>query len=404
MLLNKIYYRSFFSVFVTFFLSYMLIVWSKLLPNEKIFYSATANFVWWKEESSSIDINYIVVDSNTYSNDSLVSLDSDKSMIKYIVSNWDNLSSIASKFWTTSKNIIEINNLKSNSLKIWQVLYVTQSQWCIVEIKNITNAMVFSNQYDIPIEDFMTINNIKIDSEVIEVWQEVLVPFDKEKCIQLWLIPEPEPIIEEQTPKNNIIVVKPNNNVVNNKTKPKTNNRSVVPQNTNTSIRQNISNWSSEVTAKRYSRLPVSNWFYAWQCTQLAAYKASWAFPFLDDKKTVQFKSFRWDAKHRCANASSRWFYTSKTPSMWSIVVLSPWRSNWYYGHVGVVIDIDRDNNKIFINEMNYIWPYIENNRRIDMKDNMRQSENNDILCFIPKQDLPDQVKKDYENSKKNYD
>lgn len=68
--------------------------------------------------------------------------------------------------------------------------------------------------------------------------------------------------------------------------------------------------------------------------------------------------------KNAAAAGASVW----KTPKYGAAAVFAAWTNSYrWYGHVGIVIDIDRDNNLILLEEQNYVGTYVVSQRRVSM-------------------------------------
>ena len=69
-------------------------------------------------------------------------------------------------------------------------------------------------------------------------------------------------------------------------------------------------------------------------------------------------------------NASAAGRQVWQTPEVWAIFVADSW--SWRrsaYGHVGIVIQVDRASNSILVEDMNYAWRYIVTQRRMSMSE-----------------------------------
>lgn len=89
--------------------------------------------------------------------------------------------------------------------------------------------------------------------------------------------------------------------------------------------------------------------------------------------------NWRWNAKHWYNNASAAWWQVGQTPEVNSIVVMK-YGSQWWngYGHVWIVIDIDRGSRQVLIEDMNYVGRYIVSQHWIDM-----DSTVNPIIWYV---------------------
>jgi surface antigen len=142
------------------------------------------------------------------------------------------------------------------------------------------------------------------------------------------------------------------------------------------------------------------NGMYAGQCTYYAAHKAKFAFP--EISPGVRFKGISGNANRWLWNAKANWFKTSSTPSIWAIMVFRQWGARYYSaGHVAIVEDVDRDNNKVKVSDMNYAWLWVVTTRWIAMNDKMTATLWwQTLLWFIPVQPLPSALQKQYEQAR----
>jgi surface antigen len=95
-------------------------------------------------------------------------------------------------------------------------------------------------------------------------------------------------------------------------------------------------------------------------CTQYVDYRR-W--------KNMGVRTYRrGNARLWYGNAAKAWATVSKTPKYGAAAVFAAGTNSYRgYGHVGVVIDIDRDNNLILIEEQNYVGTYVVSQRRVSM-------------------------------------
>ena len=74
--------------------------------------------------------------------------------------------------------------------------------------------------------------------------------------------------------------------------------------------------------------------------------------------------NWRGNGGQRYRNASAAWRQVGKTPEVWSIFVADSWSGRWSsYGHVGIVLQVDRASNSMLVEDMNYAWRYIVTQR-----------------------------------------
>lgn len=367
--------------------------------------------VWWdakniKTRLTQVSANFLSIESdesNTINMGSITSIIIDESdiadvqttFLEYNVQAWDNLSSIASQFWTTVDAIKRVNNLDSSSLRIGQKLFITSVEWFIYQIEESTYPVIFASQYNINLDDLLSVNNIKNKLMIINKWEEIFVPLSREEGIKRWLIQaslaglqqdRPKPVPERPSARSSRILIG-NIPSQSQQSSPRTSEWS---QNGSTpSVRTNnqhiVSQWA-------YSSR-IWNGFAAWFCTRYAAVKSPWAFPFISEGR--QYKSWHGDAKLWYDRAKAAWFKVSSTPSVWAIVVLS--RAQWWYAsawHVGIVVDVDWNQKRFMIEDMNYYGLWIVTRRWIYMDDSMTKATANSapIIWFIPKQQTPQRI------------
>lgn len=122
-----------------------------------------ANFIEGTQENNVINLNTIVptVQKTETKHDTV---------FQYKVKPGDNLSSLAKQHNTTVKNIVEANNLASNSLlRVGQTLYISPTQGVIHQLTKASNPLVFSNTYELALEDLMNVNG----------WSDPLMPLSE---------------------------------------------------------------------------------------------------------------------------------------------------------------------------------------------------------------------------------
>lgn len=274
-------------------------------------------------------------------NDIIIS-DENLKKFTYFIQQGDTLSSISSKFWTSISNIKKINNLKSDVIKPWNSLIISEEEWIIYEVKNRIKLNEFADKYKIDIEKTKELNYISDNNAYLEQWDEVFLPIDIQYAMNVWLIPKP-------------VIKKVNKWIVKSKTV-----YDDVEQENN--INYTYTKWQS-IISKRYYKPTIYNWFYQWHCTRYVAIKK---FPYLT--KTKQKKLWSWNAWKWYSNAKSNWYKTWTSPKIGSIVVLKYWWRYFYgYWHVGIVQDIDWKNKKILIEDMNAVWRFVVTKRWIPM-------------------------------------
>ncbi len=316
------------------------------------------SFIWlWDTVSPEISIDDIMS----------VQIDSDeKWLINYVVQPWDTLDKIAATFGTTVSHIKKVNNIRS-AIQPKQTLIITEEdQWFIYTIPDKSNIVVFSNKYNLNIDDLMTLNYIQDKTEILFPWQELFINISIEDAYNKWLVERPKPVI----------VVKPQNRPTITKPMARTSSSSSSSSSSNASTQTNSnlsSSKKSSIISQRAYTKKISNKFYPWYCTWYAAIISPEIFPYVDE--TTQDRPFGWDAKERCANAKEAWLSVWQKPAAWALIVYKSSRvsSAW---HVGKVISYYPDESKMIIRDMNYIAKFVVTERR-------EYTDNSSISCYI---------------------
>lgn len=95
--------------------------------------------------------------------------------VNYIVQKGDNLNTIANKYGVTVSDIKKLNNLKTNTLQIGQVLKIPGStNYNTYTVKSGDSLWKIANKYNTTINKLKTINNL--DSTVLQIGQKLLIP------------------------------------------------------------------------------------------------------------------------------------------------------------------------------------------------------------------------------------
>ncbi len=383
---------NFFAIFLLFLFANSLLFVKADVKNNNNFLSINNDVFLNKStesELSFLDFWSVVMVDDKYDKDIK------EVLIEYTVVPGDNLSAIATRFWTTVSNITKVNWLKTSTLRAWKRLYITPVEWFIITLDKVTNTMVFANINSLDLENLMTTNWITDKLQLLPKGDDLFIPISREKWIEIWLLEEPKPIIpivkKPIVRKNTIILKKTTKNTVSNARYVASSVSPVERTYSSSSYKQPhiISQWTYSAS--------VINWFYKWQCTWYAALNATWAFPYINDKR--QYKSRRWDAKKRFDGAKRAWFATSPRPSVWAIMVIG-W---WAYGHVTMIKEVDWIKHKILVQWMNFLKPYVVTKRRIYMDKSMTKVIANSkyVIWFIPKQQTPQRVLDEVKKLKK---
>ena len=285
----------------------------------------------------------------------------DQWVIQYLIQPWDSLSKIASMFWTTISHIQKINNLWSSPIRPGEKLVITDDEeWIIYDLPEKTNVLVFANKYNLNVEDFMTMNSLQDETEILQKDQELFLPISQERAYDIGLLIKPEPV-PEPIKKYIPTIHKPSNKPGKIIVKNPTNNSNNSPSTDTSPVTK------AKVSSKRVFNKKVSNGFAPWNCTWYVAAVMPQIFPYTDED--TQSRPFGWNARDRYKNAKAAWYKVWQTPRAWSIIVYSQLRSSAW--HVWVVDKYDSESWELTIRDMNYAWKYIVT-KRTDSSDNSK--------------------------------
>lgn len=115
-------------------------------------------------------------------------------------------------------------------------------------------------------------------------------------------------------------------------------------------------------------------WWNGWAWWHCTMYVGRWIW-----KNKWIHTQWRWNAKYWYDNAAAAWWSVWQTPQIWSVIVMK-YGSQWWngYGHVWIVIDIDRSTRQVLIEDMNYVGRYVVSQHRVDI-----DSAKNPVIWYI---------------------
>lgn len=288
-------------------------------------------------------------------------------VLQYIVQPGDNMIKIASKFGTTVSKIQKVNNIK-DSINPGQMLVISDdNDGFLYTIPEDLNVVVFANKYNLNIEDFMSLNYIQDQSEMLYKDQDVFINLTQEQAYNNWLLQRPVIIPQE---KYKPVIVKASPKPAGAK-KP----ASTIKKTINW-VASSIVNSTkkSGIIAQWVYKKDIKNSFYPGYCTWYAAIKSPNIFPYSSDNK--QERIFGWNAREWCANAKKAGFRTGTKPVVWALIVYKRGGRLGAAGHVGKVIKYEADDGKMVIEDMNYVAKFVVTQRRED-------TDNGNISCYI---------------------
>jgi len=337
-----------------------------------IFVIANADLFDKWEEQLAISSTFIQGDDGSSYEINLdnISVDVDDNangIIQYTVQNWDTLLKIAGVFWTTVSTIQKENNLKNDSLEPGKLLKISsQIDGVVYTVKNKTNVVVFANTYNLNLQDLMTLNYIQDESEILGPDQELFINISKERAYELGLFERPKPeIIPKSTISYRPIINKST------KTISKTIKQGLFVSEDD-EWNDSIADTKSTIISKWTYTKKIKNSFAVGYCTWYAAIKSPNIFPYISE--TTQDRPFGGDAREWCANAKAAGLRVWQKPAVGAIIVYKKLRSS--AGHVGKVIQLELDNWKMIIEDMNFLGKFVVTQRR-------EKTNNSKISCYI---------------------
>ena len=349
------------------FISLLLInpdVYTDLIKQEN---NVSADFL----TNNYITDTYVVNGSSSdLQNIKIVTQNGTSTIKKHIVQPRESLWAIAQRYDVSSDQIKSLNNLISDDLRVWQVLYVSPIQGFVHSVRQKTSLMVFANMYNINKEDLMRANNQTDDMVPYDIGSTIIIPNKSlTRAYDSGLLTKPEPkkvIVQSPVYSKKKIIV----GTVKKVAQTNTVTSSVIPPKAKTvsSRRQKISN--------TYGFAP-------WHCTAYAASKADFAF------NSEKWVGRRGNANAWLTNAKRAGYKTSSKPSPGAIGVFRYGGSrNYSAWHVVIVEQVDRENKKMKVSDMNYAGRGVVTVRWVDMNDTMTEvtSSKQDLIGFIPVQ------------------
>ncbi len=340
-------------VFISFFT--FVIASPEIFPKTDQTINVNPVFVWYSDESSSeITMDMISIDQ----------WDDDVWVLHYVVQPWDVLGKIASSFGTTVAKIQKVNKLNGPIRPGQKLIISSEDVGFLYSMPETINIKIFTNKYNLNIEEFMSLNYIQDESEMLYQGQDVFINITNEVAYDNGLLERPKPVIKP------VVAYKP-----------KINQPSVASSSassTNVVLPAAKSNIISQFVFKK----DIQNSFYAGYCTRYAAVISPEIFPYVSETK--QERSFGWNANQRCENAKAAWFrvvYSSAsnpvTPAVWAIVVYKQgWPNYRSYWHVAKVRGVYPEESTFLLEEMHYSGKFIVTKRKDSIS-------NSNIKCYI---------------------
>jgi len=285
----------------------------------------------------------------------------DKWVIKVKVQPGDTLDKIARTFGSTISHIKSVNHI-TGPIRPGDTLMITdEEKGFVYSILEKTNIMVFANQYNLNLEDLMTLNYMMWDStEVLQAGQEIFIPIIVEDAYNKGLLERPAPVIITKTSTNKRPTI----------TKPQW--TSITRISTSSSSQ---GEWTkSKILSKRIYKSNVINGFYAGQCTHYVAMITPALFPYKD--AIHQTRKITGNAGQRCDSARKNGYSVWSKPSVGAVAVYSAGWGVSYAGHVAKVVSINSENAEMVVEEANYIAKWVADRR-------VESTKSKSIKCYI---------------------
>jgi len=330
---NKNLFALFFSFCFLLGFSYLIVTTDNYEIEDNITRWVNASFI---ELKNNVPDAYLPLDN--------IIINSQWNKFTYLVQPWDTVSQLALRFGTTQDAIRQVNNIDDDAyIHPGDELIITQMPWLLYDMQNDYQLMDFANKYDIDKQELMSMNHIMEEDYVLRKWDEIFVPIDEEKAINVGLVEDKsEYIVEDKQPQ------------------------------AQSTTSQDYSSAESNIVYSERHWPDVRNWYNGFAYGHCTRYVAMEKFGNVKPSQAP----WRGNAREWYYNAQSAGYDVWQTPQKWSIIVIRyGWRHYRAYGHVAIVKDIDWENNKILIDEMNATGRYVITHRWIDM--------NNDIIGYI---------------------
>lgn len=247
----------------------------------------------------------------------------------YTVVEYDDIIKIGKKYNLDPEVILWSNNLSMNdTLKVGQVLRIPPVSGLVHILQPGETVSDIAKKYNVSSAEILATNNIA-DARKIPDGAKLMIPGAKK--------PEPKPVVEKkvETPQKTVttpVVTKPVTTKAAEKPTEKKVETPAVPATTTVNANTGL----KDRYAIKFTGL--GRGFVAGNCTWHVA-----------RNKTV---TWRGNANQWIKNARAKGIPTGKTPVIGAIVQFSGHGYNAYYGHVGIVTDIQGDN--LIVSDMNY--------------------------------------------------
>lgn len=286
-----------------------------------IYDSAVIDFYRWDIDESSILESYqdgenealYISDDEFLSVNTLFDGKRDMSwvneVIDYEVKQWDSYSSIGYKFWITKNSILWANNFTVNHmLHPWDKIKVPSVSWVIHTVKDWETIDMIAKKYSVKKDTIVTQNSLSWITS-IDKWLVLIIPGAVKKSS--WWVRIKNP--------------------------PKSYTKNVPGKKYYTKWSGSSEYVETDGVYELVARKPKRK-FYWGNCTYFVA----------------KFKDVIWwgNAKQWLSNAKKAWVPTWNKPWVWAIIVFNGRWYNPWYGHVGIVIDVEKD--YVIVKDMNY--------------------------------------------------
>lgn len=112
---------------------------------------------------------------------------------------------------------MKVNGLTNNTLRVGEKLHITPIDGFVIELDRTTNPLVFANQYNLLLDDVLSVNGFTDKVQRIDKGEEIFVPLSREKGIEVGLLPPPEPIFiptQNNKEQRTVVTRKPTNGTI----------------------------------------------------------------------------------------------------------------------------------------------------------------------------------------------
>lgn len=126
--------------------------------------------------------------------ESLLTDSVDDQRLIYTIKPGESIWTIAKQFGTSTKELLIANDLvDANVVRPWQKLIISYSKTQLIyEVENPISVTEFSSEYDLELEELMSLNFISDENKILNLWDQLLIDLSIPEAQRKWLYQKPE--------------------------------------------------------------------------------------------------------------------------------------------------------------------------------------------------------------------